>query len=152
MSVGCSARNPVIGDAVVLRAQRRRRVGTIVDTDAIRYLVHWRTDRVNFPGTFVPSWPSQDWITHGDGHDMPVRRGTQPNSASAANLGHHARNARGATTMRARRCSPSIVGGCASGTARKLDASHQSVFQHLYRAETLWPAERTCDTLPVLIH
>src|SRR6478672_3622320 len=36
MIVGRNPRNPVIGDTVLLRADNRRGVGTIVDTDAIR--------------------------------------------------------------------------------------------------------------------
>jgi hypothetical protein len=35
-------RNPVIGDTVLFRADNRRGIGTIVDTDAIRYKVYWR--------------------------------------------------------------------------------------------------------------
>jgi hypothetical protein len=42
MIVGRSPRNPVIGDTVLLRAQNRQGIGTIVDTDAIRYKVYWR--------------------------------------------------------------------------------------------------------------
>jgi hypothetical protein len=37
MIVGRSPRNPVIGDTVLLRAQNRQGVGTIVDTDAPRH-------------------------------------------------------------------------------------------------------------------
>ena len=39
MIVGRNPRNAVIGDTVLLRADNRRGVGTIVDTDAIRYKV-----------------------------------------------------------------------------------------------------------------
>jgi hypothetical protein len=39
-------RNPVIGDTVLLLADNRRGVGTIVDTDALRYKVHWRAGNV----------------------------------------------------------------------------------------------------------
>ena len=45
MIVGRNPRNPVIGDTVLLRADNRRGVGTIVDTDAIRYKVYWRNGR-----------------------------------------------------------------------------------------------------------
>jgi len=45
MIVGRNPRNPVIGDTVLLRADNRRGVGTIVDTDAIRYKVYWRDGR-----------------------------------------------------------------------------------------------------------
>jgi hypothetical protein len=40
MIVGRNPRNPVIGDTVLLRAGNRRGVGTIVDTNAIRYKVY----------------------------------------------------------------------------------------------------------------
>jgi hypothetical protein len=36
MIVGRSLGNPLIGDTVLLRAQNRHGIGTIVDTDAIR--------------------------------------------------------------------------------------------------------------------
>lgn len=42
MIVGRNPRNPVIGDTVLFRADNRRGIGTIVDTDAIRYKVYWR--------------------------------------------------------------------------------------------------------------
>ena len=42
MIVGRNPRNPVIGDTVLLRAEKRQGIGTIVDTDAIRYKVYWR--------------------------------------------------------------------------------------------------------------
>ena len=42
MIVGRSPRSPVIGDTVLLRAEKRQGIGTIVDTDAIRYRVYWR--------------------------------------------------------------------------------------------------------------
>jgi hypothetical protein len=45
MIVGRNPRNAVIGDTVLLRADNRRGVGTIVDTDAIRYKVYWRNGR-----------------------------------------------------------------------------------------------------------
>jgi hypothetical protein len=45
MIVGRNPRNPVIGDTVLLRAGNRRGVGTIVDTNAIRYKVYWRNGR-----------------------------------------------------------------------------------------------------------
>ena len=45
MIVGRSPRNPVIGDTVLLRAERRQGIGTIVDSDAIRYKVYWRHGR-----------------------------------------------------------------------------------------------------------
>ena len=40
MIVGRNPRNPVIGDTVLLRADNRHGVGTIVDTDAIRLNFH----------------------------------------------------------------------------------------------------------------
>jgi hypothetical protein len=40
--VGRNPRTPVIGDTVLLRADNRQGVGTIVDTDAVRYKVYWR--------------------------------------------------------------------------------------------------------------
>jgi hypothetical protein len=43
MIVARNPRNPVIGDTVLLRANKRRGVGTVVDTDAIKYRVYWRT-------------------------------------------------------------------------------------------------------------
>jgi hypothetical protein len=45
MVVGRNPRNAVIGDTVLLWADKRRGVGTIVDTDAIRYKVYWRNGR-----------------------------------------------------------------------------------------------------------
>ena len=45
MIVGRNPRLPVIGDSVLLRADNRNGVGTIVDTDAIGYKVYWRTAR-----------------------------------------------------------------------------------------------------------
>ena len=45
MTTRTAARNPVIGDAVLLRAKKTQGVGTIVDTDAIRYRVYWRRGR-----------------------------------------------------------------------------------------------------------
>jgi hypothetical protein len=45
MIVGRSPRHAVIGDTVLLRANNRQGVGTIVDTDAVRYKVYWRTGR-----------------------------------------------------------------------------------------------------------
>jgi hypothetical protein len=45
MIVGRSPRNPVIGDTVLLRAENRQGIGTIVDSDAIRYKVYWRNAR-----------------------------------------------------------------------------------------------------------
>jgi hypothetical protein len=42
MIVGRNPRNPVMGDTVLLRADNRRGIGIIVDTDAIRYKVYWR--------------------------------------------------------------------------------------------------------------
>jgi hypothetical protein len=45
MIVGRNPRNPVIGDTVLLWADKRRGVGTIVDTDAVRYKVYWRNGK-----------------------------------------------------------------------------------------------------------
>src|SRR6201995_2898049 len=45
MIIGRSPRNPVIGDTVRLRAEKRQGIRTIVDTDAIRYKVYWRNGR-----------------------------------------------------------------------------------------------------------
>ena len=45
MIVGRNPRLPVIGDSVLLRADNRNGVGTIVDTDAIGYKVYWRAAR-----------------------------------------------------------------------------------------------------------
>ena len=45
MIVGRNPRHAVIGDTVLLRADNRRGVGTIVDTDAVRYKVYWRNGR-----------------------------------------------------------------------------------------------------------
>jgi hypothetical protein len=43
MTVGRNLRHPVVGDTVLLRrAFNRCGVGTIVDTDAVRYKVQWR--------------------------------------------------------------------------------------------------------------
>jgi hypothetical protein len=43
MIVGRNPRHPVVGDTVLLRAFNRRGVGTIVDTDTVRYKVYWRS-------------------------------------------------------------------------------------------------------------
>jgi hypothetical protein len=45
MIIGRNPRTPVIGDTVLLRAGNRSGVGIIVDTDAIRYRVYWRSAR-----------------------------------------------------------------------------------------------------------
>jgi hypothetical protein len=45
MIVGRNPRKPVVGDTVLLWADKRRGVGTIVDTDAIRYKVYWRNGK-----------------------------------------------------------------------------------------------------------
>jgi len=45
MIVGRSPRNPVIGDTVLLRAENRQGIGTIIDSDAIRYKLYWRKGR-----------------------------------------------------------------------------------------------------------
>jgi hypothetical protein len=37
----------MIGDTVLLRADNRRGVGTIVDTDAVRYKVCWRNEKAS---------------------------------------------------------------------------------------------------------
>ena len=43
MIVGRNPRIAVVGDTVLLRADDRRGVGVIVDTDAVRYRVYWRS-------------------------------------------------------------------------------------------------------------
>jgi hypothetical protein len=45
MIVGRSPRSPVIGDTVLLLAEKRQGIGTIVDTDATSYKVYWRNGR-----------------------------------------------------------------------------------------------------------
>ncbi len=45
MIVARNPRNAVIGDAVLLRADNRRRAGTIVDTDVMWYKAYWRNGR-----------------------------------------------------------------------------------------------------------
>ena len=45
MIVGRNPRKPVIGDTVLLWADKRRGVGTIVDMDAIRYKIYWRNGK-----------------------------------------------------------------------------------------------------------
>ena len=45
MIVGRNPRHAVIGDSVLLRADNRQGVGTIVDTDAVRYKVYGRRGR-----------------------------------------------------------------------------------------------------------
>jgi hypothetical protein len=37
----------MIGDTVLPRADNRRGVGTIVDTDAVRYKVCWRNEKAS---------------------------------------------------------------------------------------------------------
>jgi hypothetical protein len=71
MIVGRNPRNPVIGDTALLRADNRRGVGTIVDTDAIRYKVYWRNGRGQLSWHPAASWPSLESISDGDGHDVP---------------------------------------------------------------------------------
>jgi hypothetical protein len=57
MIVGRNPRKPVIGDTVLLWADKTRGVGTIVDTDAITYKVYWRNGR----GTL--SWHARGELT-----------------------------------------------------------------------------------------
>jgi hypothetical protein len=68
MIVGRNPRTPVIGDTALLRADNRRGVGTIVDTDATRYRVYWRNGRGQLSwharrelavprGDYVRRWP-----------------------------------------------------------------------------------------------
>jgi hypothetical protein len=45
MIVGRNPRNPVIGDTVLSRSDRRHGAGIIVDAGAIRYKVYWRDGR-----------------------------------------------------------------------------------------------------------
>ena len=59
----------MIGDTVLLRADNRRGVDTIVDTDAVRYKVCWRNEKASCPGMSVPNWRFPDLISDGDGHD-----------------------------------------------------------------------------------
>jgi hypothetical protein len=72
MIVGRNPRNPVIGDTVLLRAGNRRGVGTIVDTNPIRYKVYWRN------GRGMLSWHARGELTvprldyDSDGRDSPV--------------------------------------------------------------------------------
>ena len=57
MIVGRNPRTPVIGDTVLLRATNRRGIGTIVDTDAIRYKIYWRN------GRGILSWHARSELT-----------------------------------------------------------------------------------------
>jgi hypothetical protein len=57
MIIGRNPRLPVIGDTVLLRASNRRGIGTIVDTNAIRYKIYWRNGR----GTL--SWHARSELT-----------------------------------------------------------------------------------------
>jgi hypothetical protein len=45
MIMGRNPRKPVVGDTVLLWADKRRGAGTIVDADATRYRVYWRDGR-----------------------------------------------------------------------------------------------------------
>jgi hypothetical protein len=45
MIVGRNPRNSLVGDTVLLRSDNRCGIGTIVDTDAIRYKVYWHNTR-----------------------------------------------------------------------------------------------------------
>jgi hypothetical protein len=45
MIVGRNPRTPVIGDTVLLRGGNQHGVGVIVDTDAMKYKVYWRSGR-----------------------------------------------------------------------------------------------------------
>ena len=57
MIVGRNPRIPVIGDTVLFRTDNRRGIGTIVDTNAIRYKVYWRGGRGNL------SWHARNELT-----------------------------------------------------------------------------------------
>ena len=57
---------------MLLRADNRRGVGTIVDTDAIRYRVHWRNGRGQLSWHARRELAVPDSTTHGDGRDVPV--------------------------------------------------------------------------------
>jgi hypothetical protein len=55
MIIGRSPRNPIIGDTVLLRAEKRQGIGTIVDTDAIGTESIGATGQMNFLGMPAPS-------------------------------------------------------------------------------------------------
>ena len=57
MITGRKLRTPVIGDTVLSRADNRRGIGTIVDTDAIMYKVYWRSGQGNL------SWHARSELT-----------------------------------------------------------------------------------------
>jgi hypothetical protein len=57
MIIGRHPRTPVIGDTVLLRAENRQGIGTIVDSDTIRYKVYWRNGRGDL------SWHSRAELT-----------------------------------------------------------------------------------------
>jgi hypothetical protein len=69
MIAGRNPRNPVIGDTVLLRADNRRGVGTIVDTDAIRYKVYWCNGRGQLSWHPRGEMAILDSITDSAGHD-----------------------------------------------------------------------------------
>jgi hypothetical protein len=77
MLVGRYPRDPVIRDRVLLRAEDRQATSTIVDTDAIRYKVHWRNGRGEL------SWHARAGLTvprldYGRGcHDIPAAKSTR---------------------------------------------------------------------------
>ncbi|PQM48683.1 hypothetical protein [Mycobacterium talmoniae] len=57
MIVGRNPSTPVMGDTVLARADHRRGVGIIVDSDAIRYKVYWRD------GTDTLRWHTRHELT-----------------------------------------------------------------------------------------
>ena len=71
MIIGRSPRNPVIRDTVLLRAQKRQGIGTIVDTDVVSDKVYWRSGRGE------PSWRARaelavPRVDYGLGWHLPV--------------------------------------------------------------------------------
>jgi hypothetical protein len=80
MIVGRSPRNPVIGDTVLLRAQKRQGIGTVVDTDVVSDKVYWRSGRGEL------SWHARAELTvprvdYGRGWHVPVATSTRDGDA-----------------------------------------------------------------------
>jgi hypothetical protein len=72
MIVGRNPRKPVVGDTVLLWADKRRGVGTIVDMDAIRYKIYWRVGKghLSWHARGELTVPRIDYVR--DGNDDPV--------------------------------------------------------------------------------
>jgi hypothetical protein len=73
MIIGRSPRNPIIGDTVLLRAEKKQGIGTIVDTDAIRYRVYRRNgpDELSWHARAELTVPRLDYGRHYNNFSNP---------------------------------------------------------------------------------